>query len=99
MIAFTRDDIRHSVAAAEDVGEIETAEEEMLYKVFDFAEKEAADVMVPRPDVVALSDRAAAPRRRCRLVLDSPYTRYPVYRESLDEIARDPPHPRRSSPR
>ena len=41
MIAFTREDIRQSVAAAEDVGEIQTAEEEMLYKVFDFAEKEA----------------------------------------------------------
>ncbi|HET9937407.1 MAG TPA: hemolysin family protein [Gaiella sp.] len=85
MIAFTRDDIRHSVAAAEDVGEIETAEEEMLYKVFDFAEKEAADVMVPRPDVVALSIDLA-PEEALRLVLDSPYTRYPVYRESLDDV-------------
>ena len=27
----------------------------MLYKVFDFADKEVADVMVPRPEVVALS--------------------------------------------
>ena len=27
-------------------------------------------------------------------MLESPYTRYPVYRESLDDIARDPPHPR-----
>ena len=27
----------------------------MLYKVFDFADKEAHDVMVPRPEVVALS--------------------------------------------
>ena len=49
MIAFTREDIRQSVAAAEDSGEIETAEEEMLYKVFDFAEKEAVDVMVAAP--------------------------------------------------
>jgi putative hemolysin len=85
MIAFTREDIRHSVAAAEDVGEILTAEEEMLYKVFDFAEKEAADVMVPRPDVVGLSVEVP-PEDALRLVLDSPYTRYPVYRESLDDI-------------
>jgi putative hemolysin len=85
MIAFTRDDIRQSVAAAEDVGEIETAEEEMLYKVFDFAEKEAADVMVPRPEVVALSVDLP-PEEALALVLDSPYTRYPVYRESLDDI-------------
>jgi putative hemolysin len=85
MIAFTREDIRQSVAVAEDVGEIETAEEEMLYKVFDFAEKEASDVMVPRPDVVALSVDLP-PEEALRAVLDSPYTRYPVYRESLDDI-------------
>jgi putative hemolysin len=85
MIAFTREDIRQSVAVAEDVGEIETAEEEMLYKVFDFAEKEASDVMVPRPDVVALSVDLP-PEEALRAVLESPYTRYPVYRESLDDI-------------
>jgi len=85
MIAFTREDIRQSVAAAEDVGEIETAEEEMLYKVFDFAQKEAADVMVPRPDVVGIALEMPA-MDALRLVLDSPYTRYPVFRESLDDI-------------
>jgi putative hemolysin len=85
MIAFTREDIRQSVAAAEDVGEIQTAEEEMLYRVFDFADKEASDVMVPRPDVVALSV-AMPPEAALRAVLDSPYTRYPVYRESVDDI-------------
>ena len=85
MVAFTREDIRQSFAAAEDVGEIQTAEEEMLYKVFDFAEKEAADVMVPRPDVFGLSVDLP-PEEALRLVLDSPYTRYPVYRESLDDI-------------
>ena len=85
MIAFTREDIRHSVAAAEDVGEIQTAEEEMLYKVFDFAEKEAADVMVPRPDVTGVSVDMPADEA-LRLVLDSPYTRYPVYRGSLDDV-------------
>jgi putative hemolysin len=85
MIAFTREDIRQSVAAAEDVGEIETAEEEMLYRVFDFADKEASDVMVPRPDVVALSV-AMPPEEALRAVLDSPYTRYPVFRETIDDI-------------
>ncbi len=85
MIAFTREDIRQSVAAAEDVGEIQTAEEEMLYKVFDFAEKEAADVMVPRPEVVGLSVDLP-PEEALRVVLDSPFTRYPVFRHSLDDI-------------
>ena len=57
----------------------------MLYKVFDFADKEASDVMVPRPEVVALS--VALPPEQClEAVMDSPYTRYPVYRESLDNV-------------
>ena len=66
-------------------GEIERDEREMLYKVFDFAEKEAADVMVPRPDVVGLSIDLA-PEEAMVAMLESPYTRYPVYRETLDEI-------------
>ena len=57
----------------------------MLYKVFDFADKEASDVMVPRPEVVALSVDMPS-EEALAAVLDSPYTRYPVYRESVDEI-------------
>ena len=85
MIAYTREDIRHSVAAAEDVGELQEAEEEMLYKVFDFASKEVSAVMVPRPDVVAISVEMP-PEEALRAVVDSPFTRYPVYRGSLDEV-------------
>src|SRR3989441_479154 len=66
-------------------GEIEQQEQEMLYKVFDFADKEASDVMVPRPEVVALS--VDLPPEQClEAVMDSPYTRYPVYRETLDDV-------------
>jgi putative hemolysin len=85
MIAYTREDIRHSVAAAEDHGELEQAEEEMLYKVFDFASKEVSAVMVPRPDVVGISVEMP-PEDALRAVVDSPYTRYPVYRGSLDDV-------------
>src|SRR5919199_994672 len=66
-------------------GEIEPGEQDMLYKVFDFADKEASDVMVPRPEVVALSIDLP-PEQALAAVIDSPYTRYPVYRGSLDEI-------------
>ena len=41
--------------------------------------------MVPRPEVVALSVDLP-PEEALRIVLESPYTRFPVYRESLDEI-------------
>jgi magnesium and cobalt exporter, CNNM family len=85
VVAHTEEDIRHIVAAAEDTGVIEEAEEEMVYKIFDFADKEVHEVMVPRPEVVALS--IDLPPHEClAAVIDSPYTRYPVYRGSLDDI-------------
>jgi putative hemolysin len=82
MTMHTEEDIRLIVAQTE---EIEQAEEEMLYKVFDFADKEAHDVMVPRPEVVALSVELP-PQEALAAVIDSPYTRYPVYRDSLDDV-------------
>ncbi len=85
-LAHTEEDIRHIVAGAEDAGVIATTEEEMLYKVFDFADKEVHEVMVPRPQVVAISI-AMPTEEALAALLESPYTRYPVYRDSLDEIA------------
>ena len=82
MTMHTEEDIRLIVAQTE---EIEQAEEEMLYKVFDFADKEAHDVMVPRPEVVALSVELP-PAEALAAVIDSPFTRYPVYRGSLDDV-------------
>ncbi|HWG56360.1 MAG TPA: hemolysin family protein [Gaiellaceae bacterium] len=84
-VVHTEEDIRQIVAGAEDAGEIESAEEEMLYKVFDFADTEVHEVMVPRPEVVALS-ADLPPEEALGALLSSPYTRYPVYRENLDHI-------------
>src|SRR5256886_11960960 len=78
-------ELRMLVSQSTQHGEIEQQEQEMLYKVFDFADKEASDVMVPRPEVVALS--VDLPPEQClEAVMDSPYTRYPVYRETLDNV-------------
>ena len=73
------------MAGAEEAGVIATTEEEMLYKVFDFADKEAHEVMVPRPQVVAIA-ADLPPEEALAALMTSPYTRYPVYRGSLDEI-------------
>lgn len=85
VVMYSEEDIRHAVATAEDEGVIEEVEEEMLYKVFDFSHKEVHDVMVPRPEVIALS--IDLPTQECLAALiDSPYTRYPVYREEVDNV-------------
>ena len=57
----------------------------MLYKVFDFADTEVREVMAPRPNIAALS--VDTPLKECLSVaIDSPYTRHPVYRGTLDDV-------------
>src|SRR5207253_1534734 len=51
-------------------GEIEQQEQEMLYKVFDFADKEVSTVMVPRPEVVALSVELPPEEALAAMVVD-----------------------------
>jgi putative hemolysin len=83
--AHSEAELRMLLSSSADQGEIEHDEQEMLYKVFDFADKEVSDVMVPRPDVVAISIELPA-EEALKAVLESPYTRYPVYRGSLDDV-------------
>jgi len=83
--AHSEAELKMLLEVSTEHGEIELDEREMLYKVFDFAEKEVADVMVPRPDVAALSVDLDLEEAMAAM-LESPYTRYPVYRGSLDEI-------------
>jgi magnesium and cobalt exporter, CNNM family len=84
-LVYSEAELKILVSESTERGEIETQEQEMLYKVFDFADKEVSDVMVPRPEVVAIS--VDLPPEEClAAVMESPHTRYPAYRGSLDEI-------------
>ncbi|HEY7208181.1 MAG TPA: hemolysin family protein [Gaiellaceae bacterium] len=78
-------ELRLLVSSATEHGELEEQEQELIYKVFDFADKEAADVMVPRPEVVGVSVDMP-PERALAVTIDSPYTRYPVFHETLDNV-------------
>jgi putative hemolysin len=85
VIVQTREDIRAVIAEAGELGTVEGVEHEVLYRAFRFAEKEAHDVMVHKPEVVAIS--VNMPAREClAAVVDSPYTRYPAYQDTLDQI-------------
>jgi CBS domain containing-hemolysin-like protein len=82
---YSEPELKMLVSSATEHGELEAEEQEMLYKVFDFADKEASDVMVPRPEVAAIAIELP-PEEALAVTLESPYTRYPVYRGSLDDI-------------
>jgi CBS domain containing-hemolysin-like protein len=83
--AHSEVELRMLLVSSAEGGEIERGEQEMVTRVFDFADKQVSDVMVARPEVVALSIDLP-PEEALQAVLDSPYTRYPVYRETVDDI-------------
>jgi len=78
-------ELRMLVSRSTQQGQIEEDEREMIDKVFVFGDKDVADVMVAKPDVAAVSVDMP-PEEALAVVLDSPFTRYPVFRESLDDI-------------
>ena len=85
MIAYTREDIRHSVAAAEDVGELRRPRRRCSTRSSTSPRRRSRRLWC-RGRRSSRSRSTCLPRTRSRAVVDSPYTRYPVYRGSLDEI-------------
>ena len=84
-LVHSEEELKLLISASHEEGVLEAEERQLLYKVFDFAETEARQVMVPRPDVVALQVDLT-PDEAIEQTLNAPYTRYPVYRETLDDL-------------
>jgi magnesium and cobalt exporter, CNNM family len=84
-LVHSEEELKMLVTASREKGVLEAEEQEMLHNVFEFADKDAADVMVPRPDVIAVPVELPV-AEALRVVLDHPFTRYPVFEEDLDDI-------------
>ena len=60
-------------------------EKEMLSGIVQFASKEVEEIMHPRMDIVAIDEEADFDEVR-RIILESGFSRIPVYKESIDHI-------------
>ena len=82
---ITEQELRASAEVASEEGEIEDEEKELIHSIFEFGDTIVREVMVPRPDIVAIEhDRTL--RDVQALVLKHGYSRVPVYREDLDDV-------------
>jgi putative hemolysin len=73
------------VDAAQEEGIIEQDEARLIEQVVEFGEKHVRDVMTPRPDVVAIQADATLEEFR-DLVVETKFSRLPVYGKSLDDV-------------
>ncbi|HYM23183.1 MAG TPA: hemolysin family protein [Vicinamibacterales bacterium] len=71
---------------AEEQGIIEGEERRLLQSIVDFGDTLVREVMTPRPDIVAIRESATVGELRA-LFREQEYSRFPVYKESLDNIA------------
>lgn len=79
------DELRILVMQARAYGRLNESDTAMLAGVLDFHHKKARDVMRPRTEVVALDIDSSEEEVRS-IVKEERYSRYPVIRESLDDV-------------
>lgn len=82
---LSEEDLKEVLEASTISGAIDRAEHELIKSILEFTDTTVKEIMVPRPDVVALD--ITMPRDvLVRKVIDEGYSRLPVYRESIDSI-------------
>ena len=82
---MTAEELRTIVQVGHEDGVIENSERKMIDNVFDFGERSARDIMIPRIDMTCI-DVEAGYDELMEVVREEKYTRIPVYKESTDTI-------------
>ena len=78
-------ELKMLVTASQEAGVLEEQEEQMLHRVFGFADLTAGQVMIPRTELVAVA--AETPVRDLMIKIgQGPHTRLPVYRDDIDNV-------------
>ena len=79
------EEIMDMVNESHEQGVIAENEAEMIGNIFEFAEKQAEDVMTHRKNIVAL-DAALTVGEAFGIVMEESFSRYPVYDGDIDNI-------------
>jgi CBS domain containing-hemolysin-like protein len=80
------DEILSLVRQSQESGHFDTQDVQLIKGVLEFTEKAAREVMTPRTEVIALEATLTVEQAAARVAQEG-RSRYPVIRESLDDIA------------
>ncbi|HEX7997714.1 MAG TPA: hemolysin family protein [Pyrinomonadaceae bacterium] len=79
------DDIQALIEVGEEEGILEGEEAERIHSIIEFGDTRVNEVMTPRTEIVALPITATVREAR-DIMIESKYSRLPVYREQIDNI-------------
>jgi CBS domain containing-hemolysin-like protein len=82
---YTADELRQLVDISHKSGHIHSDNRQLIEGVFDFAEAEIREALIPRTEIVALPLAASLDEVE-RTFIESGYSRLPVYREQFDDM-------------
>lgn len=84
--SYTEDEIRQLIRVSEESGHLNKEERTLINKVFEFSETTVKEAMVPRTEIVAVTEDSSL-EDIVKTFRQNGYSRVPVYRDSLDDIA------------
>jgi len=78
-------DLQALIDVGEAEGILEEEEGALIHTIIDFGDTRVSEVMTPRPDIVGVPANATVREAR-DVILESKYSRLPVYREQIDNV-------------
>jgi len=83
--AHSEEELGMILDESKNAGVVSSDERKMLERVFRFHDKTVKEIMVPRPDIMALNVRVSE-QEALKQVFESGYSRVPVFEGTLDNI-------------
>lgn len=83
---YTEDEIRNLIRLSQESGHLNEEEQRLINQVFEFSETTVKEAMIPRTEIIAVPETISA-TDMFKAFGESGYSRMPVYRGSLDDIA------------
>jgi CBS domain containing-hemolysin-like protein len=82
---LSEDELKQVIDAGSLSGALDKTEHELIKSILQFSDITAKEIMVPRPDIVAL-DISMSRDVLVRKVIEEGYSRLPVYKDTIDHI-------------
>ena len=82
---ISREEVQQLVQEATQVGELDPRVGDIATRALNFGDLSAADVMIPRPQIVALDVSSSYDEVHQR-ISSTPHSRFPIYAETVDEV-------------
>jgi CBS domain containing-hemolysin-like protein len=84
-LVHSEEELKMLVTASQEAGVLEEQEEQMLHRVFDFADLTAGQAMVPRTELVAIAANASG-NSLFEQISRGGYSVFPVYKNDVDNV-------------